>query len=451
MRLNITNRRLKKQVQELEVQKDDTNSTVVNLGKGFDKLEDTNEELKEKVVELKNVPDELNATTIVYTAFNKNLTIVISKLEFEKEILKTEVDKLTGINQNLEMLKINLTEIVQELNDTSVDQRELLVKLQKNLVDLTAENDRLEDLNEDIVLIIALVESDSYKGGDTVSNVETWLEGDIQNRERQLYGAKSTLIRNYAQDFESRKDQWFCNFEYEFYGYELGKPQKALTHINASYVDQVYLYIENRFLSPHCLDRENFIAYDQYKNMSVMSMHNLKKTINGYASLVHDYYFPSKATISIEQWKNASYECESLKNNYYWVKQFVKPLHGIPAPSLHHLIFFIRGNTVANRFIGSNNIQAICHLHSRACIINHFPAKELMSEVILSPRFIGVILPFLFEEIQVFMKPIHIRFCTRHIGFVTKLGNINCSVAILVISEILPSPIGLSVLIGISA
>jgi len=320
--LNATNEVLEKQVQELEDTKDVINSTVILLKEGLDDLEGTYEELQEIVLELEKTSAELNATTIEYTHLNENLTVVVGRLTQDLGNLKTSVDTLTGIGQDLMDLEKDLTELVQGLNDTSVGQDELLVKLQADLVNFTAENDRLEALNSNIDQIIGLVNDPNFTGGDTISGVSNWLRVETVKSKNLLTSVRSTLIGRYEQVLETRKDDWFCNFEYQFSGFEWAS--KTALPIDDAHLDSVFDYIEERFLRPQCLDTSNFRSYDEYENSgsnSGISFQRLSGSIDRFTTLVEDYYFSpfdTNTKITIENWVNASYECENLENNYLW-------------------------------------------------------------------------------------------------------------------------------------
>jgi len=301
-RYESLNDQLNQNVADLEIITDNLNSTVTelifDLNEVTDQLNMTSQDLQYKVTELAYENER-------YEQLNMDLTASTLQLEQDVEYFDNTLQDLV-IENNV------LSNLTQKLSNLTFDQNATLIELQEVLANFTAENDRLELLNIDIVSVVAFLNKTSL-------GFETSLEKFADILADQIVASQVLLVENLENSYRQSIDNWDCEYRDVFQELDWGN-NFSLPITN---LDSVIAYLEGRVFIELCWDTSDFEAFlnTKYPDGRI-TFYRLVNRVIKYASHSLEYYFPEQDEIglTVKAWSDASFSCDNLANKYFWIK-----------------------------------------------------------------------------------------------------------------------------------
>jgi len=308
--VNIQN--LKQEKENLENLKEEFNQTAKGLRVNVRQLNVTREELTNQVGGLEEISNSLNATLIETVQVNTNLIDVqeqltneTSSLSIASNLLSLDIGALIG-------LEVDLKENLNELKETSMELNRDLNKLEGDLANFTAENERLGLLNSDLNVISNFSLVLNLTASDTLTSFTDFLIRKIEDDRNDLLNEQNMLIAMYQRAFKERIQDWSCVYEVQFGERFTNTPISDDTSL-----DSIIYYIDERLFRPLCLDVTNF--RDFLDANETTTSRDVNSAVIDFTGFADSHYFPQdNIGVSAEDWINASFSCDKLVNNYLW-------------------------------------------------------------------------------------------------------------------------------------
>jgi len=284
------------------------------LRKNLKQLNSTHLLLELKVRDLENATEIINASIAVYKELNLNLTEQEEDLRSSLGEFTAQLVTLNANKRSLSWVEGNLTIMIQDLNNTSLDQNETLIVLQEQLADVTREADRLKDLNSNIKTVLNYINVVNIGNYDTLTQISNFVDNSNKESEKVLEGNNEILLQRHTRLFRDHMDDWDCTYEYEFAGNQWAiEDNWTKFPINAAQLDSIINYVEKRVFRPYCLNTADFRSYLKQNNHS-----GLKDAVDSYTDNAEEYYYGSDSNVTTEDWARANFSCHNLENNYMW-------------------------------------------------------------------------------------------------------------------------------------
>lgn len=321
---------LEDQVELLTAEVDRLSVEVDRLENENDRYEDLNDQLNSTVTDLDEIGDGLNETALSleekvnllvlqnqeYAALNQELNDTVTELQSQVDYLEQALANLTLQNSILSNRTAELQTLSDELLNITVAQNETLAAMQETLEDFATENDRLREFNADLVTVVKFLNETSSGLGNSLENITSFLTDQIAVNQ-------GLVVESLENTYRQRVQNWDCEYRDIFglqpFGQNFSLPLDRTTDIPA-----VLDYVEQRVLSELCLDRSNFATYLDalypLADNAVITSFGLIRAVRVYTDLALDYYFPEvgEAGLVLEDWSNASFQCEQLPLPFVW-------------------------------------------------------------------------------------------------------------------------------------
>lgn len=301
-RYESLNNELNQTVEDFRDLNQDLNATVVELQVIKDELNTTQLELIERV-------QELRAENENYSLLNNELNTTATRLAQEVDFFEVTLAKLVLENNALSNLTEALQEVTTEIGNITVAQNETLNGLYEVLGGLSAENDRLESLNGDLVTVVSFLNETSLGLGNSLQQITDYLADQIV--------ANQVLVAEILENtYRQRVQAWDCDYRDHFREESFGQDFNVLISDISSVVD----YVGQRVLSELCLDKVDFEDYLLAQYQDGLNSFRLTRGVSDYATTALDYYFPEIGEVGItpEEWSEARFDCQNLDNVYSW-------------------------------------------------------------------------------------------------------------------------------------
>jgi len=323
-RLEIQNDRLENSNERYVELNDEFNKTVVEFGEvneefnsTVDTLEDANDQLNATNQALMNQVQLLNLENERYEELNKDLNGTKFELSNKVSTLQSTVSNLHLENGALNDTTLLLTELNLNLNNLTDTQNTTLFELKSTLQDFTKENDRLEELNNELTTIVDFLNQTSQDVDNSLDQITSFLSSEIESRTNVYLANLKVLYQNKIED-------WRCDYESVFGNRAFGNNY----NLPIDNVTQVVKWVDDRVLDELCLDPQNFNQYLAHEHTSNIFARNqtgfnsisLIQATYKYTTAALDYYFPNEGEVGLDNqdWRDAGYDCDYLKDSYVW-------------------------------------------------------------------------------------------------------------------------------------
>ena len=166
------------------------------------------------------------------------------------------------------------------------------------------ENDRLEELNADLVTITKFLNTTAGALDDSLERVTEFLAD-------QIVANQVLVLESLENTYLQRTGSWDCDYRDMYREFAFGR------NFNEPIQDLglVLPYVEDRVLNELCLDLSDFETYlmATFPPDEVTS-YRLQRAVLVYTSEALDYYFPEKDEFGLtpEDWADASFDCHNL-------------------------------------------------------------------------------------------------------------------------------------------
>ena len=285
-----------------------TVSVIANLTGNLDMtvldLTDVAVDLATTNLELEQQIEDLTEENENYAELNQALNTTANMLATEIELFAQELLLLAQENEALAGLSDSLESLTENLGDLTVEQGETLTVLQDTLNGFTNENDRLQEHNDNLVLLIDFLNETSLGLDDSLQQVTEFLS-------EQITANKQLVLNNLEISYKQRLNSWDCDYRDNFRETAFGQN----FDLRITDLSRVLEYVDERILSELCLDEDDFEDYlDSLYPDGVITTYRLMRAVNLYTTDAIDFYFPEpgETGLSIEDWSDASYDCENL-------------------------------------------------------------------------------------------------------------------------------------------
>jgi hypothetical protein len=299
-RYQTLNNKLNQTVAEFRDLNQDLNDTVTEL-------EDISYGLNSTKLELIQRVRELTAENENYSQMNRELNNTAARLAQEVDFFEVALTKLVLENGALSNLTGSLEGLTTELGTLTEEQNKTLFGLYNVLNGLTSENERLESLNNDLVKVVGFLNETSVGLDTSLQQVTDFLVG-------QITANQVLVLASLENTYRQKVQTWDCDYRDHFVEESFGQDFNVLI----SNVTQVVDYVNERVLSEICLDKLDFQQYLRAAFPEGLNSFRLIRGVNDYTLSALNYYFPqaNQTGVSPDDWANASYDCQKLKNPF---------------------------------------------------------------------------------------------------------------------------------------
>ena len=262
-------------------------------------------QLKAEIKRLESQVDRLVTENDRYEILNDELNYTVSELTNLTDSLNVNVMELSDISNELEIAN-------DRLSDITLDQNETLSELKYTLASFVAENDRLQELNSDLLSITTFLNSTSLGLDDSLEEWANFIGGLI-------VANQALVLESLKTNYKTRLIAWDCDyrdvFREESFGVDYNLP--------ISDISSVMAFVDDRVLSELCLDVSDFeiFLFEQFPDY--VSTHRLIRGVSQYTSQALDYLFPEHNDdghgVSQIEWEEAGFNCRNLKKAFIMI------------------------------------------------------------------------------------------------------------------------------------
>jgi len=275
----------------------------------------SNEELRELNMQLSVRNLELREEVGEYQALNQNLNDTVSRFESQVQVLENITLDLNYTNNELAKRNTELANETEKLSLLNSGLNDTLVIIEKDVVLLSAENDRLEELNTNLGLIVSFL-------NETTTGIQRSYEGMTGFIADQIVFYRNLATENTQTKFTLIFSDWDCDFRDRFGTEPFGMNTRL--PIGPTMYPTVIAYVQERVFSEICGDIGDFevflerkITRDGLLPPVSISMRKIISGVQQYSTLLMKHYFPNgpRLGLSSNEWAEADFDCEKLPSD----------------------------------------------------------------------------------------------------------------------------------------